>query len=82
MKYFKTLTILLTALSTQTVSAQEPTDDMLASTQRVVFVDSVVVNKKDFLNAYLLNPDVTCTVSWLSSTGPDAASASPSISRI
>ena len=57
MKYFKTLTILLTALSTQTVSAQEPTDDMLASTQRVVFVDSVVVNKKDFLNAYLLNPD-------------------------
>ena len=30
---------------------------MLASTQQVVFVDSVVVDKTEFLNAYLLNPE-------------------------
>jgi len=40
----------------------EPVDPkleaMLASTQRVVFIDSVVVDKQSFLDAYLLNPEV------------------------
>ena len=56
MTYKHILTALLTVLATQTASAQN-IDDMLASTQRVIFVDSVVVDKADFLKAYLINPD-------------------------
>lgn len=47
---------MLTLLTTLTVSAQGM-DERLASTQRIVFVDSVVVNKADFLKAYLVNPE-------------------------
>ena len=57
MRYLRRLTLTLTILTALTASAQETADDMLASTQQVVFVDSVVVDKTEFLNAYLLNPE-------------------------
>lgn len=56
MRYQRILTMLLTTFATLTVSAQDR-DNMLASTQRIVFVDSVVVDKADFLKAYLINPE-------------------------
>ena len=41
---------------------EKPVEDpkitaMRASTQKVMFIDSVVINKKSFLDAYVLNPD-------------------------
>lgn len=56
MKHFRRLSLALTMLAALTANAQEM-DDMLASTQAIVFVDSVVVDKPEFLNAYLLNPE-------------------------
>lgn len=56
MRYNRLLTLLLATISSLTASAQD-FDHMLASTQHVVFVDSIVVNKNDLLSAYLLNDD-------------------------
>jgi hypothetical protein len=56
MKFKRIVTITMTALTTMGAGAQT-IDDKLASTQHIVFVDSVVVNKTDFLDAYLVNPE-------------------------
>jgi hypothetical protein len=40
------------------VEVDPKTEAMLASTQQILFVDSVVVDKQDFLNAFLVNPEV------------------------
>lgn len=56
MRYRQILTTLLTVIPMLTVSAQEQ-NDMLASTQRIIFVDSIVVDKADFLKVYLINPE-------------------------
>lgn len=50
-------TLIIAFLATAPAKAQID-EDMLSSTQRVVFVDSVVVDKQDFLDAYILNPEV------------------------
>jgi hypothetical protein len=56
----KHVILLLTLIFCAKVSlkAQIDKQEMLASTQRVVFVDSIVVDKQDFLSAYSLNPEV------------------------
>lgn len=56
MRYLRRFSLVLTALTSFTANAQE-IDDKLASTQEIIFVDSVVVNKSEFLNAYLINPE-------------------------
>ena len=56
MKYFRAITLLLSTLSATQLYAQD-LDEMLASTQQIIFVDSVVVDKADFLNAYRLTSD-------------------------
>jgi hypothetical protein len=40
------------------VEVDPKTEAMLASTQQILFVDSVIVDKQDFLNAFLVNPEV------------------------
>ncbi len=56
MRYNRIFLQVMTALTPFAASAQD-VDDMLASTQHVIFVDSLVVNKTEFLNAYQLNPE-------------------------
>lgn len=56
MRYFCKLSLALMALAVHTANAQEM-NDMLASTQHIVFIDSVVVDKPEFLSAYLINPE-------------------------
>lgn len=56
MRYFRKLTLLLAAMTGLPLGAQN-IDNMLASTQQIVFIDSIVVDKSDFLSAYLLNSE-------------------------
>ena len=72
MRYNHRLLTILAALTALTASAQEMDDDMLASTQHIVFVDSVVVNKTNFLNAYILNNEAGTLQSFKQFFGSDA----------
>lgn len=44
-------------VSADVAAQQERINRMIAATQRIMFIDSMVVDKKDFLQAYHLNPE-------------------------
>ena len=44
-------------LTQEELERKEKTDRMIANTAQVMFIDSFVVNKKDFLSRYILNPE-------------------------